>query len=409
MPAGAARDMTGRDAESRRDESRNVTVVIVAVTAMALLSLVGAWLAPPVSGGARGSSFSTDPDGTEAAYVTLERLGYHVERSIEPVTVIAADPSTTVLVLASPDEPASNHDRRFVREFVTRGGIVLATGCGGASFLSSEAPPTNENPFVERQTFGSTFPSVLTTGVPRISLAPSCPAFASDEPYVTVYGSEQIRAVRMTRIGDGLAVWFAGLTPLANQGIADAGNFDLVLNTIGPPGARTVLWDEYYHGQRRSLWSFAARTPLPWAGAQALVIALAAVLTFSRRRAPIRPRTVEPRTAPMEFVTTMAGLYRQANARGAAVATARGRLRRLLLQATGQPPGIADASLAAAAAPRVRGDAASLDTLLGAAARAANDPRLTAGDALTLVRQMQQTAAALDPGITSRPQGLRYE
>ena len=57
----------------------------------------------------------------------------------------------------------------------------------------------------------------------------------------------------------------------------------------------------------------------------------------------------------------------------------------------------------------MRGDAASLDTLLGAAARAANDPRLTAADALTLVRQMQQTAAALDPGITSRPQGLRYE
>jgi uncharacterized protein DUF4350 len=397
MPARSAGDLMAADAPDQPNGSRDLTVVAVAVGAMAVLALAGAMLAPPETGGARGSSYSSSADGGAAAYLALARLGYDVRRSIEPVTVIAADPRSTAIVLASPDEPATNQDRRFIRDFVARGGVVLATGCGGASFLSAMPEGTaQENVFADKQTFDATFPSRLSAGAPQISMAPSCSVFAPAEPYVTLYGHQQAAVVRATRIGDGLSVWWAGPTPLANDGIGDGGNFDLLANTLGPAGARTVLWDEYYHGQRRSLWSFAARTPLPWAGAQALIVGVVAVLTFSRRRAPVRSRPIESRTAPMEFIATIAGLYRRANGTAAAVSTARGRLRRLLLQSTGQPSTVPDARLAEAAAPRARTSATALAALLTATEQASEAARLRPADALQLVQQLQRTAGRIE-------------
>ena len=393
MPFRHPRALMAAAAPDRSDPSGNLTVVGVAVGAMAILALAGALLAPPETSGARGSSYSTSADGAAAAYLTLTRIGYDVRRSIEPVSVIVADPRRTALVLASPDDPPSNADRRFVRDFVRRGGVVLATGCGGAAFLSSINATMPENALAEKETFDAMSPSALTAHAPRISMAPSCPAFAPAERYVSLYGGGEFGVVRTARIGEGTVVWWAGITPLSNDGIAEAGDFDLLLNTLGPQGERTVLWDEYYHGQRRTLWSFAARTPLPWAGAQALIVGIAALVTFSRRRAPIRSRAIEPRTAPMEFINTMAGLYGRANGTAAAVSTARGRLRRLLLQRTGQSSAVPDARLAAAAAPRARADAATLGALLDASARASEDSRLPAGDALRLVRELQQAAA----------------
>jgi hypothetical protein len=95
----------------------------------------------------------------------------------------------------------------------------------------------------------------------------------------------------------------------------------------------------------------------------------------------------------MEFINTMASLYGRANGTAAAVSTARGRLRRLLLQRTGQPSTVPDARLAAAAAPRARADAATLGALLDASAHASADSRLPAGEAVRLVRELQQAAA----------------
>ena len=54
----------------------------------------------------------------------------------------------------------------------------------------------------------------------------------------------------------------------SNAHITEAGNLQLLLNVAGPPAARRILWDEHYHGHSRSLWSYAAGTPLPWLGAQ---------------------------------------------------------------------------------------------------------------------------------------------
>jgi Domain of unknown function (DUF4350) len=82
-----------------------------------------------------GSSFSHGPDGSAAAYVTLGRLGYLVRRSSDPMSALAIDPPSTVLILADPIQGPSNADRRALQSLAAAGATVLVTGCSGVSFL----------------------------------------------------------------------------------------------------------------------------------------------------------------------------------------------------------------------------------------------------------------------------------
>src|SRR5262249_35104766 len=152
--------------------------------------------------------------------------------------------------------------------------------------------------------------------------------------YTTLYGDGGVAAVQFMRAGSGLIMWWSGPTPLVNATISDPGNLELLLNAVGTAG-RTILWDEFYHGQRRSLYSYAKQTPLPRAAAHLALVLVVAGAMYARRRAPILERPVESRASPLEFVDTMAGLYARANTARDTVVTARLRLRRLLADATG--------------------------------------------------------------------------
>ena len=82
--------------------------------------------------------------------------------------------------------------------------------------------------------------------------------------------------------GKGQVIWWAAATPLSNAGIRQTGNLNLFLNSVGPPGERRVLWDEYFHGRRGSLWTYFAGTPISWGMAQLGLFAVALLLTFAR-------------------------------------------------------------------------------------------------------------------------------
>ena len=187
--------------------------------------------------------------------------------------------------------------------------------------------------------------------------------------YLPLYGDPRGEAVFFSRVGRGLAVWWSGTAPIENRSIEQAGHLELLLNIVGSRD-REILWDEFYHGQRRSLWSYVIATPLPWALAQVALVAALAATMLARRRTPIRDPVVESRTSPLEFVETMAGLYARAPSAAAAVALARARLRRLLLEATGLSPSVSDARIADAAAARVSIPKDELRDVLEAADRA---------------------------------------
>ncbi|HEX6973956.1 MAG TPA: DUF4350 domain-containing protein, partial [Vicinamibacterales bacterium] len=327
------------------------------------------------------------PGGARAAYLTLKDLGYTIERSFDPVAALTAPAANSLLVIAEPIEAPSDQDRRAVRNFVEKGGTLVAMGrIAGQFFARGEPEPRDQS--TERQYRPATS-NDLTQDVTAIDSAPEGASPIPRAEFTPLFGTEKDAPVRMARFGSGRAIWASSAAAFTNARLAERGNLQWLLNVAGPPGARTILWDERYHGHTRSVWSYAARTPLPWALGQLGLVALAAAATFSRRRGPVRPPVVDTRTAPMEFVETMGQLYKRANAEQASVEAARARLRRLLLETTGMPAASSTAALVRAAAARTSIPAGTLNALL--------DPSSidTQADALQTVQGLQRVAAAL--------------
>jgi hypothetical protein len=116
---------------------------------------------------------------------------------------------------------------------------------------------------------------------------------------------------------------------MTNRGLKEDANLKLVLASVGRQG-RGVLFDEYFHGQRASLWDTAKGLPIKQVAWQCSVAAVLMVLSFGRRNGPLRVPARVPRSSPLEFAESMGQLYRKAGATRAAVEGARRRLLRFL-------------------------------------------------------------------------------
>ena len=373
---------------------RDLKILIATGAATAALTLASVVLAPADSPSrSDGSSYSTDPAGTRAAYLLLQQLGHDVARSFEPVASLALEPKSTVLVLANPSEHPSNQDRRALQALVESGGVVLAFGPSARTFLPGVGGEAVARPPDQLEMFAAVLPGALTNGAAQVSTR-KVAAPTLDVGWIPVFGRDDGVAVVMRRLGGGRIVWSLDHALIQNDGIARADNVTLIANAAGVPGARTIVWDEHYHGERRSFWSYVAATPLVWGGAQLGLIAVVLLLSVSRRRGPLRSRTVESRTSSLEFIDTMAALYERAGATRAAIESARLRLRRSLASATGLSPSTGDADLAAAAASRSGLDGQRIAAALSDAADALR--RGLSDEAVPVVAELQalSTSAA---------------
>jgi hypothetical protein len=309
---------------------------------------------------------------------------------------LRVDPASTTIILASPGSRPSTQDRRALQRFVEQGGIVVATGAG-LGFLphSAQAAPADVGDLlVDRRRYRPLAPGPLTRDTAIVHMAPEGAAPLERAPYTPIFVDGEAIGVLAARIGRGRVVWWSGSTPLLNTGIEEAGHLELLLNALGPPAARRILWDEHYHGQARSLWSYLAATPLPFGLAQVAMLAAAALVTFSRRRGAITAVAIEPRASALEFVDAMAALYRKADAASSVVEVAAARLRRLL-GSTAQLPGTAtDAQLVTATAARCGLDTTELASLLADARRGATST-LSSAEALPLVQRLQDASTAV--------------
>jgi hypothetical protein len=372
--------------------SRDLVVVLVAAALMLLVAGATAVFAPPDEGiGVRGSSLSSSAAGAKAGFLLLRRLGYVVQRTFDPMVALGADPATDVLVLMAPQQPPSDLDIAALTRFVESGGVVLVAE--QPAWLPSMVGQ------VERRSMATTptpvAASPLALGAPTIRMDHLSGHGEPSPPYATIYADARGAAVVAARIGRGRVIYWASALPATNAAIDEPGHVELLVNAIGPPLDRRVLWDEHYHGYRRSAWSYASGTPLPAALAQLGVIGLAAVITVSFRRRPLRAVPEPPRTAPLEFVDTMGGLYERAGATTTAVSVALAHLRRRLLAVSGLPADVDDATLARGAAARAGQSAEALAALLARAGDAARGP-LTAAAALPVVRSLQEASRAVD-------------
>jgi hypothetical protein len=280
------------------------------------------------------STYLSGQHGARAAYETLLRSGYPIERWERPLAELAetAGPST-VVIFAEPlsREPA---DIKAVRKIVERGGRVLSTGYWGGFILPGEAVQSPSGfTFAACKLEPEGLDPLASTGevwmVPEASWQLGNPAArvqysCSAQPAVVEYDWLK-----------GHVVWWANSTPLENGSLARAQNLDLLLNSLGPRQGKHFYWDESLHGQIKSTWSYAAGPSLTILRLGLLLLALLIVFSFSRRSGPVRDLPAPPRATPIEFLDALGSLYRNAGAASTVVAIAWERFRRQALRLCG--------------------------------------------------------------------------
>ncbi|MGA2848510.1 MAG: DUF4350 domain-containing protein [Terracidiphilus sp.] len=281
------------------------------------------------------STYFAGRHGARAAYETLLRSNYPIERWEQPLTDLAAQSGPeTVVIFANPftREPS---DIKAVRTILERGGRVLSTGYYGGNILPGQAStPPGELNFAACKLDPEGLDPLAGTG--EVWMAPQAGWQVGNPAHRIDYSCSGQPAVVEFDWGKGHAVWWAASTPLENGSLARANNLDLLLNSIGPRDGHRFYWDESLHGVVQSTWSYAGGPALNLLRIGLLALGLLIVFSFSRRAGPVRDLPPPPRTTPIEFLDALGSLYRKADASSTAVSVAWERFRRRTLQLCGR-------------------------------------------------------------------------
>jgi hypothetical protein len=356
-----------------------------------VLSIAIAFLLPGANSNSNPlpSSYLSGQHGARAAYDTLLRSNYAIERWERPLAELAATAGPETVVIFAEPLTREPRDLKAVREILERGGRVLSTGFWGGFILPSEASETPDTfTFAACQLEPEGLNPLASTGevwmVPQAGWQVGNPAFHVD------YTCAGQPAVVEYNWGKGHAVWWASSTPLENGFIARAHDLDLLLNSLGPRAGHQFYWDESLHGEIRSTWSYASGPAwtMLWIGLA--VLSLLIVLSFSRRTGPVRELPAPVRATPIEFLDALGSLYKNAGAASTAVSIALERFRRRSLRLCGlRGKQINAADLAAILRRRLPKADPSLETDLAACEEAGWAQTITPREALKLIQKLR--------------------
>lgn len=369
-------------------------LLVLMATASAILVPPGESFTSPVP-----STYSGESGGAEAAYLLLARLSYSVRRWESPPTEMKViNPDEVLLILAGPVQPPTEAERKALMDFVNGGGRILFTGAQIDEFFpDAHVTPAHLDP--TWKTFSPSIPSHLARGAQRVTIRPETYWGQLNESQLALYGESPTPVVVSWKLGHGQVLWWAGATPLTNAGITLDDNLNFFLNSVTETSGSTPLriyWDEYFHGQRSSLWSYVEKTSLRWSLLQFGLLAFAVIFTFSRRSGPIYTPAKVSRLSPLEFVETLGGLYERAGAASSAVAISYQRLRSLLTRQLGLASGVPNAELALAVDQRLAWKDPGLADLLRRAEASSRVVKLRPREALDIIQKLGRFADKLN-------------
>jgi hypothetical protein len=352
------------------------------------------------------TTYNTGSAGIKAAYLALSELGYEAKRWDAPSADLKnVDAAKTTLILAEPTFPTegSKQVRADIADFISRGGRVLATGGSGANFLP-DAKTDAPSRLYGKLCFSTPEGQDTLARSGKVSIADNV-RWAALEPRFRVSqlcGGDAV--VVSYRHGAGEAIWWSSPMPMTNRGLKEDASLKLLLASIGVD--RQVLFDEYFHGARGSLWDTAKGLPLPQIAWQCGVVALLLILSFGRRSGPLRMPVRLPRSSPVEFAESMGRLYQKAGATGAAVDSSRRRLLKFLGDQCGVPREVLRSTpeaIAQAVEERLGGSWAALREHLAQAERSEGGSA-TLASTLELVkaldRDQQELAVKIRSGVS---------
>ncbi|WP_263358519.1 DUF4350 domain-containing protein [Acidicapsa ligni] len=335
-------------------------------------------------------SYLTGRHGARAAYTLLQQSGYAIQRWEQPLSELAAhaDPGT-ILILAEPNS-YEDEDRASIRTILQKGGRILATGLRGGlllpgnavepakgiSFAACEAQPEGLQPLAGTGPIWILPRAGWKLTNPAVQVAYTC----ANQPVVVEYPSEK-----------GHIVWWANSTPLENSSITRGHNLELLLNSVGSPEGHRIYWDESLHGQAHTPWDYTSGPVWPLLLFGCIGLALLVILSYSRRRGPIRPLPASPRTTPIEFLDALGSLYRAAGATSTATQIAWDRFRSQTALLCGLRNHKPDArELAQAIERRFGSISISMEPDLVAAEEACSNDALKPREALAIVQSLRR-------------------
>ncbi len=330
--------------------------------------------------------------GAKAVFVALGELGVNVSRWDEPLAKLNSFPPerTTLLLL----EPSFSMEERkenaaALQQFMERGGRVLMTGPAWASLLPDgevQAPGT----FAPTLCYSTPEGPGELAQVGEVEMRFNGGWKAQGPQFRVEQRCMNQAVVVRFPVGKGEAIWWSSSTPITNAGLKTENNLKLVLASIG--NGRQVLFDEEVQAPHARSEHLLRGLPLWWLLGQFAVAFILLVLSFSRRKGPLRTPVELPRSSPVEFATSMGDLYEKAGATGAATEAAKRRLLRMLQKDAGidrtavenGPEAIADSLQI-----RLGGVWSNLADDLRKAEETKNEP-LNARSALVLVKAMRE-------------------
>ncbi len=348
------------------------------------------------------SSYLSGQHGARAAYETLLRSGYSLERWERPLGDLAATAGPGTVVIFAEPFTRENSDIKAVRTILERGGRVLSIGFWGGFILPGASVETpKEFDFAACKLEPEGLDALSSSG--EVWMVPTAAWAAGNPAHRVEYSCAGNPAVVEYAWDKGHVVWWASSTPLENGSLARANNLDLLLNSLGPREGHHFYWDESLHGDIRSVWSYAAGPSLTMLCWGLAILGLLIVLSFSRRSGPVRDLPAPARATPIEFLDALGSLYRNAGAASTTVSIALERFRRHSLRLCGlRGAKMSAAELAASIRRRFPQADPALEADLAACEEAVSDETIDPGEALKLIQRLhghsEKLIAAARPG-----------
>jgi hypothetical protein len=397
----------------RTEASARDRKLLLILCGVMLVLIVGVSFVAPQSAenDPRPTITNTGPMGAKAAYLMLEEMGRNVSGWNHSVAELNdslsdAEVSRTTLILAAPEFDATEQKEleAQVKAFLERGGRVLATGPSGTLLLPNggvkdpgmlqgglcHTTPEGPGPLAAVGSVEMVEGGQWTGDAAGVRVEQRCGADAVVVRYA---------------VGRGEAIWWASAGPLENAELKNDADLRLLLATIGD--GRDVVFDESVHGATKTMWDAAKGLPLGWLLLQATLLFLLLIVSFSRRRGPVRLPVVLPRSSPVEFATSMGDLYEKAAASSAATEAAKRRLLRIVMREAGVAQGTVEEgpeAIAEALQVRLGGDWTGVRDHLREAKRAQQET-ITMRSALALVRALSEDAKRVRASL--EPRGVR--
>ncbi len=202
------------------------------------------------------STYLAGQHGARAAYETLLRSGYSLERWERPLSELAATAGPETVVIFAQPLTREPEDIKAIRRIIERGGRVLSTGFRGGFILPGEASETpKEFNFAACQLEPEGLDALADSG--EVWMVPEATWSAGNPAHRVEYSCAGNPAVVEYDWGKGHVVWWASSTPLENGSLSRAHNLDLLLNSLGaarrPPLllGRVAAWRYSLHLELR--------------------------------------------------------------------------------------------------------------------------------------------------------------